>query len=148
MEGMHNRKLFDLLVSWVLAYFVIIGALLLVCVAVTIAMMIGASWTVTVAAALLAAAPAVALPFSARAAKWLLLLAYSGLPPPLCGWRSGRSPAQRRRRWSRAWSWRSPPCWWSGCAWPGETTARPGSTEEGGVLTHSAALHGMPCTLR
>ncbi|MET0889091.1 hypothetical protein [Stenotrophomonas sp. JAG2] len=79
MEGMHNRKLFDLLVSWVLAYFVIIGALLLVCVAVTIAMMIGASWTVTVAAALLAAAPAVALPFSARAAKWLLLLAYSGL---------------------------------------------------------------------
>ncbi|MDX3935469.1 hypothetical protein [Stenotrophomonas sp.] len=79
MEGMHNRKLFDLLVSWVLAYFVIIGALLLVCVAVTIALIIGASWTVTVAAALLAAAPAVALPFSARAAKWLLLLAYSGL---------------------------------------------------------------------
>ena len=26
MEGMHNRKLFDLLVSWLLAYFVIIGA--------------------------------------------------------------------------------------------------------------------------
>lgn len=79
MEGMHYRKLFSLLISWVVAYFVVIGALVLVCVAVTIALMIGAGWTVIVAAGLLAAAPAVALPFSKRLAKWLLLLAYTGL---------------------------------------------------------------------
>lgn len=79
MEGMHDRKLFNLLISWVVAYFVVIGALVLVCVAVTIALMIGAGWMVIVAAGLLAAAPAVALPFSKRLAKWLLLLAYAGL---------------------------------------------------------------------
>lgn len=79
MEGMHSRHLLNVLISWVTAYFVVIGALVLVCVAVTLAMMTGAGWAVIVAAGLLAAAPAVALPFSRRVAKWLLLLAYTGL---------------------------------------------------------------------
>ncbi|MER2178112.1 MAG: hypothetical protein ABS955_10590, partial [Stenotrophomonas maltophilia] len=83
MEGMHYRKLFDLLISWVLAYFVIIGTLVLFCVALLVALMAGASDSVMVAAGLLAAAPAVALPFSRRVAKWLLLLAYSGLAAAL-----------------------------------------------------------------
>lgn len=83
MEGMHYRKLFNLVISWVMAYFVIIGTLVLVCVAMRVAVMAGASEAVMVLAGLLAAAPAVALPFSTRVAKWLLLLAYSGLAAAL-----------------------------------------------------------------
>ncbi|HAU79416.1 hypothetical protein QT383_19280 [Stenotrophomonas rhizophila] len=83
MEGMHYRKLFDLIISWVMAYFVIIGTLVLVCLAMLVAVMASASEAVMVAAGLLAVAPAVALPFSTRVAKWLLLLAYSGLAAAL-----------------------------------------------------------------